>query len=177
MVPPGCHHPGGVDTGVGSAACENAPHTVRQLDRVSEMRVALPGVFGDTPEARTYPGFHNGKGKVDPTEGERDTDEHNRRRRRHKRKRREEEDRQPGGRQAEEARTNESATAAERQENNLKKNFHFDDDSFSMKTRHFDWRRICDKFGWNSEKLCGPVVMTFAGPRTRELCYMNTSHK
>lgn len=43
-------------------ACISAPdpllvrmrHTIQQLDRISELRVALPGVFGDTPKARMY---------------------------------------------------------------------------------------------------------------------------
>lgn len=65
----------------------------------------------------------------------------------------------------------------EARQSNKRRIFHYDDGSFSMKTRHFDWKGICKRFGWERDNLCGPVVTTFAGPRLREQCCMDSAHK
>lgn len=58
---------------------------------------------------------------------------------------------------------------------NPKRVFYYDDGKFSMMTRLVDWPGICSKYGWDANKLCGPVIMSHA--RNRDTNCMDAGHR
>ncbi|KAL1508011.1 hypothetical protein AB1Y20_007609 [Prymnesium parvum] len=117
--------------------------------------MALPGVTGDEPQARTLPGFGKSPARHDQDSR-----------------------REKGSEKVTKAGTSKAqggsnggvtsgswdddeATAQreERLRSNPKKVFCYNNGQFSIKKTLFDWPGICKKFKWDPDKLCGPVTM------------------
>lgn len=148
--------------------------SLSQLSKIEEMRVSLPGVIGTPVQARMLPGFglsdmftEGDDEKLDPkTRGKRGA----------KRPRLNE------GTHAESSGAGGGSIAAilfdkdKRLEHNPKNIYHYDDGSFSLKQWHFKWPAICRKFGWDVDKLCGPVIMARTTAKNREHNCMDPLH-
>lgn len=148
-------------------------HTVTQLADIQKFRLALPGVLGEEPEARTLPGFTR---EVD-SGGDRQKDKAGRAR--DSRDRRQGE----GGATSGASGTSNQGGAGnmskdERMRKNAKKVFYYEDGSFSIRTLWFDWPGICEKFGWDANTLCGPVTMNLtAMKQNRAHTCMDANHR
>ncbi|KAL3892839.1 MAG: hypothetical protein SGPRY_014734 [Prymnesium sp.] len=154
--------------------------SLKELAGVKAMRKRLPGLFTDQQEARSLPGLElterdtgrgkgRGAGKGKPTGGTSGAGPSNVTR-----------GSQEG---AQEGPTDTRTKFAEmskemRVKLNPKRVFYYDDDSHSMKSHLFHWKRICEKYGWDHESSCGPVAMTLAtDPKNREGDCMDPTHK
>lgn len=139
-------------------------NTLKELERIEDIRTALPQVFGDTPEARLYLGLEMGGKRVvyedEPLYGKRLRT-----------------DKDGGPRAGKDTKRGQQLTRAEAMMQDDKLVFHFADGYFSMKTRNVDWQGICQRLKWDANKLCGPVTVTCAGPQTREFCCLNSNHR
>ncbi|KAL3901645.1 MAG: hypothetical protein SGPRY_012250 [Prymnesium sp.] len=131
--------------------------TLEQALKVARYRRAMPNIFDRRPAERMYPGFERGNGKKQKEDGGRDGSEHWRLMR--------DDDKDKG------------VTKEQTIKLNLRKVFLYDDHSFSMKTRLFNWKGICEHYGWDHEKLCGPVTMTFAKGENREKFCVDLKHR
>ena len=52
----------------------------------------------------------------------------------------------------------------------------YDDGSYSVGTVHINWPGICDKFGWDKTKYCGPKTMAMGSDPDRYCCYGCPKH-
>lgn len=150
--------------------------SLSQLSKIEEMRVGLPGVIGTPVQARMLPGF--GRSDSFAEEDDDRLDPKTRGRRGVKRPRTI--DNSPTGAGGQSAGSSRGAVLFDkdkRLEHNPKNIFYYDDGSFSLKQWHFKWPAICRKFGWEADKLCGPVVMARTNPKNREHNCMDPLHR
>lgn len=141
--------------------------TLRELKKLREHRKALPGVMAQTVQARTLPGFDRGS-KADAAPGTANGRSSPPSKRAKK-----------GGRleSAEQRAPHVIGNKEQRNQNNPKRVFYYDDGTYSIMRRKVDWPKICEKFGWDQNALCGPVTMTFTVPRNRDHNCMDTNHR
>lgn len=146
-----------------------------QLSKIEEMRVGLPGVIGSPIQARMLPGFGLHDGSVDEDER---LDPRTRGKRGPKRSRLNDgAHNEPGGSSAGGGMGALLFDKDKRLEHNPKNIFFYDDGTFSLKQWHFKWPAICHKFGWDADKLCGPVVMARTSAKNREHNCMDPHHR
>lgn len=154
--------------------------TLESLADVRRMRKGLKGVLTNDDPARTLPGFEVHR------QGSSQADDDSKRRRPKGQKGKE-----PAGQSGSGASSSAprggggdnlpmsaragSMTKEARIKENPKRVFYYDDGKFSMMTRLVDWPKVCEKFGWDQAKLCGPVIMSHA--RNRDTNCMDAAHR
>lgn len=150
-------------------------HTITKLVDIQSFRVALPGIMGDEPEARSLPGFgREGDGQNDEERG------YSRSKGRSGKRRPDEEhdSRAPNSQRAGAGGSQDTTSREERMKRNVKKVFYYDDGTFSIRTLLFDWPGICKKYNWDADALCGPVTMNLTAIRqNRSHTCMDPSHR
>lgn len=117
--------------------------TLEQAMEVARYRRAMPNIFERRPTERMYPGFGEKGRSGKPRE--------------------EVEDKPARGKKATTdklVKTDDKDKGYAKEQairQNVRKVFMYDDESFSMKTRLFKWKGICEHFGWDHDKHCaGP---------------------
>lgn len=153
--------------------------SLKELTGIKTMKKRLPGLFGDTEEARSLPGLelpdrhrnsqdrtHPGKDPITGGDGAAGSSKGVR-----------------IGRPGRASTTMETTRFHDMPKDarirlNPKRVFYYDDGSHSMKSLLFDWKGICAKFGWDHSAVCGPVAMTLAtDDKNREGDCMDPTHK
>ena len=66
---------------------------------------------------------------------------------------------------------------ATRIKNNTKNIFHYSDKSFSIGRQLFKWVLICEHFGWDPDKVCGPVRVSTNTSKDDHYNCMDPSHE
>lgn len=149
-------------------------HTITKLADIQSFRVALPGIIGDEPEARSLPGFgREGDGEDDEERGYGKSKSRSG-------KRRPGEDHEPCTSNAQRAKAGGSQDSVSRKKRmkNLRQVYYYKDGSFSIRTLLFDRPGICEKYDWDPKTLCGRVTMNLTAVRqNRSHTSMDPSHR